>query len=151
MTASPGAQAKSPEGEYTLVVRRFEMKIFNRAGICPGINVRVSGGYAVVAPSARPDTGRHYRWEVGHHPIEVSIAAAPDWLLDLIVRTRCRQYERCRVGLGRGRHRPGTRAQALQHRGAAGGSPAAPSGLSGAGVCARRRMEQHGSTPKREG
>ncbi len=39
-----------------------------------GIDVKTSGGYVVLAPSAHPDTGRRYR------RIEAPVAAPPRWL-----------------------------------------------------------------------
>jgi hypothetical protein len=58
--------------------------IGNRAAVRPGIDVRGSGGYVIVAPSRHPETRRLYCWELAHRPLEVSIAAAPRWLLELV-------------------------------------------------------------------
>jgi putative DNA primase/helicase len=48
------------------------------------LDVRGDGGYIVGAPSTHPDGG-NYAWDVDHHPDEVQVADAPDWLLDLVV------------------------------------------------------------------
>jgi hypothetical protein len=47
----------------------------------PGIDVRGSGGYVLLPPSLHP-SGRAYAWSVDSAR---AFAAAPDWLLDLIV------------------------------------------------------------------
>ncbi|HSF94455.1 MAG TPA: bifunctional DNA primase/polymerase, partial [Thermohalobaculum sp.] len=48
-----------------------------------GIDVRGDGGF-VVAPPSLHASGRHYAWEVDHHPPEVMPAMAPDWLIDIV-------------------------------------------------------------------
>jgi hypothetical protein len=50
----------------------------------PGLDVRADGGYVVAPPSPHP-AGRRYEWEVSHHPDETTIAAAPGWLLELLL------------------------------------------------------------------
>lgn len=54
----------------------------NRVGIRPGLDLRGDGGYVVVPPSRHP-SGRHYVFEVDHHPEEVEIAPLPAWLAAL--------------------------------------------------------------------
>ena len=46
----------------------------------PGIDVRARGGY-IVAPPSRHISGRSYCWSVDHHPQDVPLAPAPDWLV----------------------------------------------------------------------
>jgi hypothetical protein len=46
----------------------------------PGVDIRARGGY-IVAPPSRHISGRSYCWSVDHHPQEVSLAPAPDWLI----------------------------------------------------------------------
>lgn len=53
--------------------------------IAPGIDTRGAGGYVVCPPSQHPDGGC-YRWAPDRSPFEVVPAAAPQWLLDLIVK-----------------------------------------------------------------
>jgi hypothetical protein len=45
-----------------------------------GIDVRARGGY-IVAPPSRHMSGRSYCWSVDHHPANVPLAVAPDWLI----------------------------------------------------------------------
>jgi putative DNA primase/helicase len=56
------------------------VKIANRTGIVPGIDVRGDGGYVVLPPS-RLANGKSYEWEGEGTPI----ADAPQWLLVLLV------------------------------------------------------------------
>ena len=58
----------------------------NRTAVRPGIDVRGSGGYVIVAPSRHPESRRLYCWELAHRPLEVPIAAAPGWLTGLVRR-----------------------------------------------------------------
>jgi hypothetical protein len=51
----------------------------------PGLDTRSGGGYIVAAPSYHQGSGRRYEWEVDHHPDDVEVMAAPDWLVELIV------------------------------------------------------------------
>jgi hypothetical protein len=55
----------------------------NRVGLAPGIDLRGDGGMIVVPPSLHP-SGKHYFWEVSHHPDETSLAPMPQWLESLI-------------------------------------------------------------------
>jgi hypothetical protein len=45
-----------------------------------GIDVRARGGY-IVAPPSRHISGRSYTWSVDHHPADVPLAPAPEWLI----------------------------------------------------------------------
>lgn len=54
----------------------------NRVGLAPGIDLRGDGGMIIAPPSVHPN-GRHYEWEVSHHPDDVSLAQMPPWLLAL--------------------------------------------------------------------
>jgi hypothetical protein len=47
----------------------------------PGIDVRARGGY-IVAPPSRHMSGGVYAWSVDHHPADVPLAPAPDWLVE---------------------------------------------------------------------
>jgi hypothetical protein len=46
-----------------------------------GIDVRARGGY-IVAPPSRHISGGVYAWCVDHHPADVLLAVAPDWLVE---------------------------------------------------------------------
>jgi hypothetical protein len=46
----------------------------------PGIDIRARSGY-IVTPPSRHICGRVYAWSVDHHPKEVPLAPAPDWLI----------------------------------------------------------------------
>jgi hypothetical protein len=46
----------------------------------PGVDIRARGGY-IVAPPSRHISGRPYAWSVDHHPQDVALAPAPDWLI----------------------------------------------------------------------
>lgn len=52
-----------------------------------GIDVRARGGY-IVAPPSRHISGRSYAWSVDHHPQDVLLAPAPDWLIDRLTTAR---------------------------------------------------------------
>lgn len=61
----------------------------NRAkDIAPGIDVRATGGYIVVAPSVHPDTGALYEWLAGHGPGDMAPADAPPWLIELASKSK---------------------------------------------------------------
>jgi hypothetical protein len=47
----------------------------------PGIDVRARGGY-IVAPPSRHISGGLYCWSVDHHPADIPLAVAPDWLIE---------------------------------------------------------------------
>lgn len=50
-----------------------------------GIDVKGDGGY-IVAPPSRHVCGRRYEIDIDHHPDDVALADAPDWLLQRIRR-----------------------------------------------------------------
>ena len=59
----------------------------NSAGaLGPGLDVRADGGY-IVAPPSRHISGRPYAISVDHHPEDITLADAPEWLLARIVRS----------------------------------------------------------------
>jgi hypothetical protein len=57
-----------------------EREIRNRQSLMPGIDIRGTGGYVVIAPSIHPN-GKAYAWPYGD---DTNIAPAPKALLDLI-------------------------------------------------------------------
>jgi len=52
-----------------------------------GIDVRARGGY-IVAPPSRHISGGVYAWSVDHHPHDVPLAPAPDWLVAKLTAAR---------------------------------------------------------------
>jgi hypothetical protein len=58
----------------------------------PGIDVRARGGY-IVAPPSRHISGRAYVWSVDHHPQDVPLAPAPDWLVARLVERAAKERE----------------------------------------------------------
>jgi Bifunctional DNA primase/polymerase, N-terminal len=53
-----------------------------RRNLGPGLDTRGDGGYVVVPTSIHPETGAEYEWI--RDPWQYPLAAAPDWLLDLL-------------------------------------------------------------------
>jgi hypothetical protein len=49
----------------------------------PGIDVRARGGYVVAVPS-RHISGSVYAWSVDHHPADIELAEAPEWLVEAL-------------------------------------------------------------------
>jgi hypothetical protein len=49
----------------------------------PGIDIRGDSGY-IVAPPSKHVSGKIYKWETSHSPIDVKLAPIPDFLLNLI-------------------------------------------------------------------
>lgn len=49
-----------------------------------GLDIRTDGGQVVAPPSVHPDTGASYAWEDGRSPVDVEIAPAPTWLIELL-------------------------------------------------------------------
>jgi hypothetical protein len=74
--------AISPTGSVHHYFSHPGVKIKNSASeIAPGIDVRGDGGMVIAPPSIKPGGGC-YRWLNG-----LGVAAAPSWLLDLIIQT----------------------------------------------------------------
>lgn len=61
-----------------------DVRIRNRTGLLPGIDVRGDGGY-VVAPGSHHVSGGAYEWDAGAHPDDMPLAPLPHWLLALLV------------------------------------------------------------------
>jgi len=57
------------------------VRLHNRAGIRPGIDLRCEGGYVVAPPSIHP-SGARYRWLPGQGPQDIALAALPSWFLE---------------------------------------------------------------------
>ncbi len=58
----------------------------NRVGIAPGIDLRADGGCIVAPPSVHP-CGREYQWVKDCAPEQVTLAALPDWLRQILAKT----------------------------------------------------------------
>lgn len=68
-------------GEHILFRHPGSVRVPNSAGnLGRGLDVRGDGGI-IVAPPSLHITGRPYAISVDHHPDEVPLAVAPDWLL----------------------------------------------------------------------
>jgi len=66
-------------------IASFTAASYTTPPLGPGIDVRARGGY-IVAPPSRHISGRSYAWSVDHHPADVPLAPAPDWLIEKLVR-----------------------------------------------------------------
>jgi hypothetical protein len=70
-----------PDG---VAISSFTAENMDNPPLGPGIDVRAKGGY-IVAPPSRHISGRSYAWSVDHHPHNVPLASAPDWLIGRLV------------------------------------------------------------------
>jgi hypothetical protein len=57
-----------------------------------GIDVKARGGY-IVAPPSRHISGGVYTWSVDHHPADVPLALAPDWLIEQLVKRTASKHK----------------------------------------------------------
>ncbi len=73
-------EAETGGGGRHLYFAHPGVRLANRAGILPGIDLRADGGCVVAPPSVHP-TGRRYRWAEGCGPDDLAPAALPPWLL----------------------------------------------------------------------
>jgi hypothetical protein len=64
--------------------RHEGQQIRNRVGVVPGLDIRSTDGYCVVAPSVHPETGHEYRWADQGEGGEFGVTEAPGWLIDLL-------------------------------------------------------------------
>jgi putative DNA primase/helicase len=67
-------------GTHYLFALPEGLKIGNRVGLFPGVDVRGLGGQIVLPPSLHV-SGRRYEWEAGYEPGEHPLVPAPVWLL----------------------------------------------------------------------
>ena len=69
-------------GEHILF--RHVPGLRNSAGrLGRGLDIRGDGGYIVIPPSLHI-SGRRYAWNVDYHPLDVSLADVPPWLLAMV-------------------------------------------------------------------
>jgi len=66
-------------GAHYMFTRPADMAPHDYIALWPGIDVKAAG-YAVVAPSIHPDTGRPYLWALGKEPGRIPVAPLPDWI-----------------------------------------------------------------------
>lgn len=76
-------EALTGKGRHVLFIYTGE-PIKNCAGFLPGLDTRATGGYIVAAPSYHKERDRWYSWDVDHHPDDVALATAPNWLTALV-------------------------------------------------------------------
>ena len=76
--------AKTGKGFHVYFKMPPGRDIRNSAGkVGPGIDVRGTGGYVVLPPSAHPDGGV-YEWVRDRSPDDFPVAVTPRWLVDLV-------------------------------------------------------------------
>jgi hypothetical protein len=76
-----------PDGVEIASFAAEHFKPPNEPPLGPGIDIRARRGY-IVTPPSRHISGRVYAWSVDHHPANVPLAIAPDWLIDRLVAKR---------------------------------------------------------------
>jgi len=74
---------KTGGGGLHIFFRHPGIRVPNRTGLFPGIDIRGDGGYVVLPPSIH-ESGREYAWEISSRIGEIPFAPMPDWLLALI-------------------------------------------------------------------
>lgn len=72
----------TPSGGRHLYFKYPEGGIGNRTKVRPGLDTRGDGGYVVCPPSTID--GKPYTWEAEHHPDNIEIIDAPEWLLNIL-------------------------------------------------------------------
>ena len=81
LPATPNAF--TPGGGLHVVLQHPGRPIPTRKNVLPGLDVRGDGGFIVAHPSMHR-LGRRYEWDADTHPEDVLIAAAPNWVQDLV-------------------------------------------------------------------
>jgi hypothetical protein len=64
-------------------------------GIAPGIDVLAGGKRLVVLPPSRHKSGQTYLFFNGHTPSQIEVSAAPEWLIQEIIRKQERDAVAC--------------------------------------------------------
>jgi hypothetical protein len=65
-------------------IASFAAENMDNPPLGPGVDVRARNGY-IIAPPSRHISGRSYTWSVDHHPQDIPLAPAPDWLIARLV------------------------------------------------------------------
>jgi hypothetical protein len=73
-------------GEHIIMRAPFSGLRNSASKLAPGIDVRAAHGYFAAPPSLHI-SGRRYTWSVDHHPRDLELAPAPQWLVDLLTVT----------------------------------------------------------------
>jgi len=79
----PTVSALTPGGGIHLLFQHPGIPVATRKHALPGLDIRGDGGFVVVHPSMHKN-GRRYEWDADAHPEDVGIAAAPQWVIDLV-------------------------------------------------------------------
>ena len=69
-------------GHHLVVSVPSGVTLSSNPSTLPGIDLKMDGGYIVVAPSVHPDTGKQYQWIEGLSPWEIDPAPMPSALLE---------------------------------------------------------------------
>lgn len=78
---------KSGSGDGNHFLFKYYNGIKNAGNILHGLDIRGDGGYIVAAPSIH-ESGNKYEWELSSHPEDTEIAEAPQWLIDIVKKTK---------------------------------------------------------------
>lgn len=70
-------------GRHLLFHAPHEIRNDQAARLGPGLDIRGAGGFIVAPPTIHP-SGNPYMWEHEHHPDDLAVADAPQWLLELL-------------------------------------------------------------------
>ncbi|WP_298961754.1 phage/plasmid primase, P4 family [uncultured Methylobacterium sp.] len=73
------------------------VKLKNRTGFRPGLDLKSDNGQIVAAPSVHPN-GNTYKWLPGLAPGEVEIPEMPGWLLDILLKPEAKPLDGGRNG-----------------------------------------------------
>ena len=79
----PTVSALTPGGGIHLLFQHPGTPVATRKHVLPGLDIRGDGGFIVAHPSVHKNS-RRYQWDADAHPEDVAIAAAPQWVLDLV-------------------------------------------------------------------